>query len=74
MTAATHGRSRPVGPARSANGLAAWTALIGLVLWGLIHVAGGASLLLADVEAGLETLAPNAVDPVPARAGDAAAG
>jgi hypothetical protein len=48
-------------------------AAAGLVLWGLIHIAGGISLLVADTADGLQTLGPNAADTVPAAPGRAAA-
>lgn len=48
------------------------TALTGLVLWGLIHIAGGISLLTTNTADGLETLGPNAADSVPANPGQAA--
>lgn len=56
------------------NAWAASTAMAGLLLWGLVHIAGGLSLLVSDTVDGLETLGPNATDSVPARPGDAAAG
>ena len=53
---------------------AARVAMAGLLLWGLVHVAGGFSLLAADTVEGLETLGPNASDSVPTEPGDATTG
>lgn len=53
---------------------AARTAMAGLLLWGLVHIAGGLSLLLADPVDGLETLGPNTTASVPATPGDTTAG
>ena len=50
---------------------AGWIALTALALWGLVHVIGGASLLVADAGDGLETLGPNATGSVPNEPGDA---
>jgi len=52
-------------------GRAGWTALIALALWGLVHIVGGLSLLVANPADGLETLGPNATDTVPTIPGDA---
>jgi hypothetical protein len=46
--------------------------MVGLVAWGVVHVAGGISLLVSDTSTGLETLGPNASDSVPAMPGEAA--
>lgn len=56
------------------NPWAARIAMTGLLLWGLVHIAGGLSLLVAGTVDGLETLGPNATDSVPATPGDTAAG
>ena len=56
------------------NQWAARIAVTGLLLWGLVHIAGGLSLLFANTVDGLETLGPNATDSVPATPGDTAAG
>lgn len=48
-----------------------WIALIALALWGVVHIAGGVSLLVSDTSDGLETLGPNVTDTVPASPGDA---
>lgn len=46
------------------------TAVTGLVLWGLIHIAGGLSLLVSDTAEGLETLGPSATETVPNNPGE----
>lgn len=54
----------------------AWSrrvATVSLALWGLVHVVGGASLLLLDGREGLDTLAPSAPVPAPSTPGDGAA-
>lgn len=59
------------------TGASAWparAAMVGLLLWGLVHIAGGLSLLFADTVDALETLGPNTTDSVPAVPGDATAG
>jgi hypothetical protein len=45
-----------------------------LAIWGLVHVVGGVSLMVADVADGLEALGPDAADSVPAVPGDTTAG
>jgi hypothetical protein len=57
---------------RSATTWAGWLALVALVLWGLIHIGGGISLLVANATNGLETLGPNVTGTVPTDPGDAA--
>jgi len=52
-------------------GRAGWIAAVALGLWGLVHVLGGVSLLVADTSDGLETLGPNVADTVPTNPGDA---
>jgi len=44
-----------------------------LVSWGLIHVAGGISLAVAEVADGLRTLGPNTTDTVPSQPGETSA-
>lgn len=51
---------------------AGWVALTALALWGLVHVIGGVSLLVADTGDGLGTLGPNATASVPNNPGDTA--
>lgn len=53
---------------------AARVAMAGLLLWGLVHIAGGISLLIANTVDALETLGPNATDSVPAEPGDTTTG
>lgn len=58
----------------NASASAAWSArlaLAGLGAWGLIHIAGGVSLLAADTTEALDTLAPNATTAAPDSLGDA---
>jgi len=50
---------------------AGWIALAALTLWGLVHVIGGTTLLVADTHDGLETLGPNVDATVPTDPGDA---
>lgn len=57
---------------RHTTSRAGWVALTALALWGLVHVIGGVSLLVADISDGLETLGPNVTGTVPANPGDAA--
>lgn len=57
---------------RSATTRGGWLALVALVLWGLVHIAGGISLLIANATDGLETLGPNVTGTVPTDPGDAA--
>ena len=51
-------------------GRAGWTTLVALAMWGLVHVAGGVSLLVAGTREGLETLGPNSTSTVPPEPGD----
>ncbi len=43
------------------------------MLWGILHVVGGASLISMEATEGLETLGPNAPTAVPADLGESAA-
>lgn len=56
---------------RHATSRAGWIAFSALGLWGLVHVIGGATVLIADTSDGLETLGPNATSSVPISPGDA---
>lgn len=57
---------------RTSTAWASWLALIALVLWGLVHIAGGISLLIVETADGLETLGPNVTGTVPSDPGEAA--
>lgn len=71
----TGGADRAASPARSRwpRRLVDATAAV-LALWGLIHVLGGLSLLVASTAEGIDTLAPGADAPAPADPGQGAAG
>jgi hypothetical protein len=67
-TGAAVGSARPAPPDRGGRGPS--RVVIGaLGLWGVVHVAGGASLLAVEAGSGLEALGPSAADSVPADPG-----
>lgn len=48
--------------------------MVGLVMWGVLHIVGGASLLVAETVEGLEMLGRDANGSVPIDPGEATAG
>lgn len=49
-------------------------AVAGLVLWGLVHMIGGAALMVDDTANGLESVGGSALETIPADPGDVVAG